>query len=100
MTTEILNFLLGLSGTIILLLFGVLGYFLKIVHTDAKKAVEEMGKNKGRIELVEQQLNSDVKRIEQTTQLELRNLAATVGKLSNSVELLVKVHLESNHKTS
>jgi len=100
MTTEILNFLLGLSGTIILLLFGVLGYFLKIVHTDAKKAVEEMGKNKGRIELVEQQLNSDVKRIEQTTQLELRNLAATVSKLSNSVELLVKVHLESNHKTS
>ena len=100
MTTDILNFLLGLSGTIILLLFGVLGYFLKIVHNDAKKAVEEMGKNKGRIELVEQQLHSDVKRIEQTTQLELRNLAATVGKLSNSVELLVKVHLESNHKSS
>lgn len=94
MTPELSNFLLGVAGAVILILFGIIGYFLRIVHADAKKAVEDCGKNKGRIELVELQLNSDVKRIEQTTQLELRNLATTVGKLSASVEQLVKIQME------
>lgn len=98
MTNDVLFFLLGISGAIILILFTIIGYFLKIVHSDAKKAVEDGAKNKGRIELVEQQLNSDVKRIEQTTQLELRNLAQTVGKLSSSVERLVDVHIEKGSK--
>lgn len=95
MTTDVLLFLLGISGAIIFILFAVIGYFMKIVHSDAKKAVEEVGKNKGRIELVEQQLHSDVKRIEQTTQLELRNLAETVGKLSTSVEQLVQIQMNN-----
>ena len=69
-------------------------------HPLTKKAIEEVGKNKGRIELVEQQLNSDVKRLEQTTQLELRTLAQTVTKLSASVDQLVQIQLQSavNHK--
>lgn len=96
MTTEVLYFLLGIAGAVILLLFGVVGYFLKIVHNDAKQAVVEAGKNKGNIELIKLQLDSDVKRIEQTTQLELRNLASTVGKLSDSVEQLVKIQLEKS----
>lgn len=99
MSTELLTILLSISGAIMLTLFSIIGYFLKIVHGDAKKAIEELGKNKGRVELVEQQLNSDVKRIEQTTQLELRNLASTVGKLSNSVEQLVSMQLLKNKDT-
>jgi hypothetical protein len=95
MTPQILSFLLGIAGAIIMILFTIIGYFLKIVHNDAKQAVVDAGKNKGRIELVELQLNSDVKRIEQTTQLELRNLASTVGKLSASVEQLVLIQLEN-----
>ena len=98
MTTEVYSFLLGLAGTLILILFGIIGYFLKIVHSDAKKAVEEGGKNKGKIELLELQLNSDVKRIEQTTQLELRNLAETVKKLSHSVDQLVQIQLKQEDK--
>jgi len=97
MTPDLAYFLLGVAGAVILILFGIIGYFLKIVHGDAKKAVEETGKNKGRIELVELQLNSDVKRIEQTTQLELRNLATTVQELSASVKKLVDLQLD-NHK--
>jgi hypothetical protein len=62
-----------------------------------KKALIEVGKNKGNIELVQLQLNSDVKRIEQTTQLELRNLASTVNKLSLSVEQLVKYHMNGKN---
>lgn len=98
MTTEVYAFLLGIAGVLILLLFGIVGYFLKIVHSDAKKAVEECGKNEGKIELLELQLNSDVKRIEQTTQLELRNLADTVSKLSHSVDQLVQIQLKQESK--
>ena len=93
MTKDVYIFFLGLSGSIMLMLFAIIGYFLKIVHNDAKKAVEDCGKNKGNLELLQLQLNSDVKRIEQTTQLELRNLAETVGKLSHSVEQLVQIQL-------
>jgi hypothetical protein len=98
MTTDLLHFLLGISGILILSLFGIIGYFLKIVHSDTKKAIEDMTKNKARIELLELQLNSDVKRIEQTTQLELRNLAETVNKLSVSVEQLVKFQIQNGFK--
>lgn len=98
MSTEVYTFLLTAAGFIIVVLFGIVGYFLRIVHGDAKKAVEDCGKNKGRIELVELQLNSDVKRIEQTTQLELRNLATTVTKLSTSVEQLVQIQLNKEVK--
>lgn len=87
------DLVLGIAGVIIMLLVSILGYFLKVVHTDVKSAVVEAGKNKGRIELVEQQLNSDVKRIEQTTQLELRSLAENVNRLSASVEQLVQLYL-------
>ena len=88
--------LLEVAGALIVLLLGILGYFLKIVHSDVKTAIVEAGKNKGRIELVEQQLNSDVKRIEQYTQLELRNLAQNVNRLSASVEQLVEMQLRRN----
>lgn len=85
--------LLGVSGSLIMILLFIIGYFIKIVHMDVKKAVEEAGKNKGRIELVEQQLTNDVKRIEEHTQLELRNLAQNVNRLSTSVEQLVQMQL-------
>lgn len=88
--------LLEISGALIVLLLGILGYFLKVVHADVKTAIIESGKNKGRIELVEQQLNSDVKRIEQYTQLELRNLAQNVNRLSASVEQLVEIQIKKN----
>ena len=91
-----MEFVLGIAGVIITLLVSILGYFLKLVHGDVKTAMVETGKNKGRIELVEQQLNSDVKRIEQTTQLELRNLAQNVNRLSTSVEQLVEMQLKRN----
>ncbi len=92
-TTDIIYFVSSLIGGLIVVIFSIIGYFLKVLHGDIKFAVSESGKNKGRIELVEQQLTSDVKRIEQTTQLELRNLAENVNKLSISVEKLVEFQL-------
>lgn len=96
MTQDVINliyFIASVIGGLIIILFSIIGYFLKVLHGDIKFAVSESGKNKGRIELVEQQLTSDVKRIEQTTQLELRNLAENVSQLSKSVERLVEIQI-------
>lgn len=96
MTQDVINliyFIASVIGGLIVVLFSIIGYFLKVLHGDIKFAVSESGKNKGRIELVEQQLTSDVKRIEQTTQLELRNLAENVSQLSKSVERLVEIQI-------
>lgn len=90
---HLVYFIGGIIGGLIVVLFSIIGYFLKVLHKDIKYTVNEVGKNKGRIELVEQQLTSDVKRIEQNTQLELRNLAQNVSRLSDSVEKLVDLQL-------
>ncbi len=34
---------------------GVLGYFLRMIHTDVRNNTESLGKLKGKIELVEQE---------------------------------------------
>ena len=48
-----------------------------------------IGKNKGRIELAEQQQINDTRRIEQMTQLELRVMSEKVGNLADNVNIFV-----------
>ena len=95
-TLQLIYFISGVIGALILILFSIVGYFLKIVHSDVKNTVTETGKNKGRIELVEQQLSNDVKRIEATTQLELRSLTESVSQLSKSVQKLVELQMSKH----
>jgi hypothetical protein len=80
---------LTVAGSVILLLLTILGFFLARVITDVKDNTTEIGKNKGRIELVEQQQVNDTKRIEEMTQLELKVMSDKVGQLSDSVNLFV-----------
>jgi hypothetical protein len=89
MDAATLWFVLGLAGFIITLCFTVIGFFLNRLVTDIRASVEETGKNKGRIELVEQQLVNDTKRIEAMTQLELKVLSQNVSDLSKNVNTLV-----------
>lgn len=71
----------------------VIGYFLRMVHTDVRKAVEDMGKLKGKIELVEQEARLKYQAIQEQTQLEIKMLAKNVSDLSNAVkELMIKLH--------
>lgn len=72
-----------------MLLIGVVGFFLKQTMNEVKKAIELSIKNSERIKLVEQQQRNDVKRIEETTQLEIRQLTQTIEQLSKNVDLLV-----------
>ena len=72
-----------------MLLLAVIGWFLNKTMKEVKHAVDLSNQNASRIELVEQQQRNDVKRIEETTQLEIRQLTQTIEQLSKNVDLLV-----------
>lgn len=82
-------FIIGIAGFLIAILITILGFFIARIINDLKTSIEENGKNKGRIELVEQQLQNDVKRIEQMTQFELKFMSEKVGELASSVNKLI-----------
>jgi hypothetical protein len=84
--SEITTFIIGTAVVII-------GYFLKIVHNDVRKNTEDLGKLKGKIELVEQENRLKYQAIQEQTQLEIKMLAKNVSDLSNAVkELMIKLH--------
>jgi hypothetical protein len=68
---------------------GVIGYFLRMIHADVRKNTEDLGKLKGKIELVEQESRLKYQAIQEQTQLEIKNLAKTVGELSDAVKQLI-----------
>jgi hypothetical protein len=86
MTTEVMMFILATA-------VGIIGYFLKIVHSDVRKNTEEQGRLKGKIELVEQENRLKYQAIQEQTQLEIKMLAKNVSDLSNAVkELMIKIN--------
>jgi hypothetical protein len=68
---------------------GVIGYFLRMIHTDVRNNTESLGKLKGKIELVEQESRLKYQAIQEQTQLEIKNLAKSVGELSDAVKQLI-----------
>lgn len=89
--TDFYPILLTISGTLIIILLAIIGFFIARLVNDLKGCIEEIGKNKGRIELVEQQQKSDIQRIEETTQLEIKALGRTVTDLASNVNNLVGI---------
>jgi hypothetical protein len=82
-------FVVGIAGSVIIILLAVIGFFLSRMISDVKQVIDETGKNKGRIELVEQQSLNDVKRIEQMVHIELKIMSEKVGDLADSVKILI-----------
>ena len=80
--SEISTFIIGTATVII-------GYFLKVIHSDVRKNTEEQGKLKGKIELVEQEARLKYQAIQEQTQLEIKNLAKNVGDLADTVRELI-----------
>lgn len=68
---------------------GVLGYFLRMIHSDVRKNTEDLGKLKGKIELVEQESRLKYQAIQEQTQLEIKSLARSVSELSDAVKQLI-----------
>jgi len=89
MSNDTLIFIIGIAGSIISLSFIIIGFFLSRLVGDVRHCIEETGKNKGKIELVEQQQRNDTKRIEEMTQLELKQMSHSVNELSKNVNILV-----------
>jgi len=89
MEAQTVALILSIAGGTISLLLIIIGFFLSRLVSDVKSNTSEIGKNKGRIELVEQQQINDTKRIEELTQLELRVMSKSVTDLSNNVNTLV-----------
>ena len=68
---------------------GVLGYFLRMIHTDVRSNTESLGKLKGKIELVEQESRLKYQAIQEQTKLEIKSLARSVSELSDAVKQLI-----------
>ncbi len=68
---------------------GVIGYFLRMIHADVRKNTEDLGKLKGKIELVEQESRLKYQAIQEQTQLEIKNLGRNVAELSDAVKQLI-----------
>jgi hypothetical protein len=84
-----LYLVLGIAGAIILITLAIIGFFLrsfmKTIHDDVKSNTSEAGKNKGRIELVEQKQEQDKIHLEQLTQVQIQGLATEVAGLTSTV---------------
>lgn len=94
--TTILTIVLFIAGTILTLF----GFFLRTAYNDTRKdiellmqndtkASEELGKLKGKIELVQQENQLKYQAIQELTQLEIKNLAKHVGELSDAVKQFI-----------
>lgn len=109
MSNETIWFIVSVAGAIIGLCLTVIGFFLNRLISDGKKtsddvsksirdAFDEIGRNKGRIELIDQQQKNDIKRIEEMTQLEIRTLSKNVSELTTNVNNLVMSLATKNEK--
>ncbi len=87
-----------LAGIVITILLSIVGWFISRLISDVKDCISETGKNKGRIDLIAKQQENDVKRIENSTKLELQVLTKNVCKLSDNVNDLVLLLAEKGIK--
>ena len=85
---------LSVAGGIIMISLAIIGFFLrsfiKTIHDDVKSNTTEAGKNKGRIELVEQKQEQDKLHLEQMTQVQIQGLATEVKGLTANVNSMTK----------
>jgi hypothetical protein len=89
---------------IIASMLAIVSYFLRDLHSQYKEHKkgseaknlhfsEELGKLKGKIEMVQQQAVNDITRIEQITQLKLDQISKDVAELTKIITQLVKQKL-------
>ena len=89
-STSTVAIILFIAGVII----GIFGYFLKMIHTDVRKNTSDIGKVQGKVDLVDQEHRLKYQALLESTQSEIKNLAATVNKLAAAVERLLLKQLE------
>lgn len=96
METWLITLILFIAGTVL----AIFGFFLRTAYLDARKDIElligenhkrteELGRLKGKIELVQQENQLKYQAIQELTQLEIKNLAKNVSELSDAVKQLI-----------
>jgi hypothetical protein len=96
METSTLTITLFIAGSVL----AIFGFFLRTAYLDTRKDIEflmsndsktseELGKLKGKIELVQQENQLKYQAIQELTQLEIKNLAKNVSELSDAVRQLI-----------
>jgi len=96
METSTLTITLFIAGAILT----IFGFFLRTAYLDTRKDIqflldndtkrsEELGRLKGKIELVQQENQLKYQAIQELTQLEIKNLAKNVSELSDAVKQLI-----------
>jgi hypothetical protein len=85
---------------LISLLLTVIGYFLRNLHSDLNKVMDEQksiienqGRLKGKIELVDNEARFKYDAIEKMTQLEIKHMAEQISELTTSVKKLIEIQL-------
>jgi peptidoglycan hydrolase CwlO-like protein len=81
---------LELVVSVLIGLIGIIGYFLKIVHSDIRRTVEEVGKNKGRIEILNEQISNEKENRKSELQNQERRLEDAMNQVNKSIEKLNK----------
>jgi len=93
MENWVLTLILFIAGT----LMTIFGFFLRTAYMDSRKDIEllmandhkrteELGKLKGKLDLVQQENQLKYQAIQELTQLEIKNLAKNVSELSDAVK--------------
>ena len=93
MESWVLTLILFIAGTIL----AIFGFFLRTAYMDSRKDIEllmvndhkrteELGKLKGKLDLVQQENQLKYQAIQELTQLEIKNLAKNVSELSDAVK--------------
>lgn len=71
-------------------MIAVVAYFLKTLHSDIKNNVQEIGKLKGKIAVLESESNNKIDKLAETTHIQLTALAKSIDNLTTSVNILIK----------
>jgi hypothetical protein len=90
-------------------ILGLIGFFTRTAYTtivkdikelknESHQHVEEQGKLKGKIELLEQESRLKLQHIEENTQHEIKNMATKVGELSDMVGELVRIQMNPGRR--
>ncbi len=80
------SLLLTIAGTVIVLLLAVIGYFVKVVHSDVKGNTKDIGVLWGKSDLINQNAENKIDRLAERTELQLSHLTEQISKLTSAVE--------------
>ena len=81
-----MDLFLSISGVIIIILIGVVGFFLRILHTDLRTTVRDLNKLDAQVSLIKQDADSKIEKLTALTQLEMRQLTKNIEDLTSNVE--------------